>query len=98
MSKKRHFTAKPLILIFACILVIILSTYYVWTTQKPKATVTKQPTPITVQPNAKPVDPYEGWGTYCDTQYAKGCFRYPSDWVVSQYGGFENTAKRTATR
>jgi hypothetical protein len=35
-------------------------------------------------------DPYAGWKTYCSTT-VKACFKYPSDWAQSKYGGFENS-------
>ncbi len=41
----------------------------------------------------KPIDTYAGWKTYCDSENAKGCYMYPSDWVTSQYGGFENSTQ-----
>ena len=41
---------------------------------------------------SKVADPYKGWKTQCDPEI-KACYRYPADWIKSQYGGLENTAK-----
>lgn len=45
----------------------------------------------TSQQKQQTADPYAGWQTACDDA-AKACYRYPSDWVVSPYNGYQNSA------
>lgn len=36
-------------------------------------------------------DPYKGWKSNCDASL-KACYKYPNNWVQSQYGGWQNIA------
>lgn len=91
----KGFSAIGVVIIVVVIAVISLVGWRVLANKDDNKT-TNYNSPNNQQANNTPkqeTDPYAGWQTYCDTENAKGCFKYPSDWVTSQYGGFENSTQ-----
>lgn len=94
MTKKMRadgFSALGIIGAICVVIVVGLAGWYVFQNRDTRTKNNSSTTSKTS--NAKPADSYAGWKTYCDTENTKGCFKYPNDWVASQYGGYENSTQ-----
>lgn len=95
MTRKKQADGFSAIAVVAAILligVIGLAGWYISQNKDTKAKTNNSST-TSKTTNTKPLDTYAGWKTYCDTENAKGCFKYPSDWTASQYGGYRNSTQ-----
>lgn len=97
MSRKESggFSVIEALIALVVIAVIGLGGWMVWrhSHQQKKAAATKTAAPSADKKTSdmQSADPYAGWKSYCDTEL-KACYKYPNDWVRSQYGGWQNAA------
>ena len=96
MSKNlsdKGFGVVEVLVAIVVIAVLGFGGWLVWHNHQSKKIVDTTKSQASKATKIAPVDPYAGWKTYCDTANAKGCFKYPNDWVDSQYGGYENSTQ-----